>query len=231
MNQDPETSSRRRNGSQASCERCRKKKTKCDHKRPICSACWHRGLECVYHPAPMSKARTAPTSQGSRRIASRQSASRRPSKTPDSLRSAQPAPLRRSYKPYLSELDSADRHLPATRAVLHRLKHLDDVRDIMIKYFTPDRLSHVPQPFFFAILESLRHGAGAHRYDDEDYASVVLEASGRSVDMAPDLDMQGFCDLVTGNNLRIEVVGLVFPAPQRPFSTAAGAMSLKIARC
>ncbi|KAI0119816.1 hypothetical protein F4814DRAFT_439266 [Daldinia grandis] len=51
------TTSRRRNGSQASCERCRKAKIRCDRQKPIYAPCRRRGLEsqCWYHPAPLAK--------------------------------------------------------------------------------------------------------------------------------------------------------------------------------
>lgn len=44
----------RRNGTEAACEACRKRKSKCDHKRPACSYCARRKMHCYYHPAPMS---------------------------------------------------------------------------------------------------------------------------------------------------------------------------------
>ncbi|KAF3764417.1 hypothetical protein M406DRAFT_71040, partial [Cryphonectria parasitica EP155] len=53
------TTERRRNGSEASCEPCRKRKQKCGHEQPVCMACRRRKLEsrCWYHPAPLSKPR------------------------------------------------------------------------------------------------------------------------------------------------------------------------------
>lgn len=116
----------------------------------------------------------------------------------------------RFYRPYLSQLDSIDRHVPTVQAILHRLKHLDEIHDVLSKYFTPDRLAHVPKAFLFALLDSLRYGADARRYEDEDYARQVLEASASLINIKPDLDMEQFCALVTGTNLRIEVVGYVF---------------------
>jgi hypothetical protein len=49
----------RRNGKAASCEPCRKAKIACDHERPVCKRCQHRGLNssCFYHPAPLTKVR------------------------------------------------------------------------------------------------------------------------------------------------------------------------------
>lgn len=52
---------RRRNGSQASCEPCRKGKMRCDHQKPICAPCHRRGREslCFYHPAPLTRPRAS----------------------------------------------------------------------------------------------------------------------------------------------------------------------------
>lgn len=57
MTDSPPVITRRRNGTVASCEPCRKRKTRCDHRRPVCSRCRQRNeqLTCVYHPAPLTK--------------------------------------------------------------------------------------------------------------------------------------------------------------------------------
>ncbi|KAF2646414.1 hypothetical protein P280DRAFT_544778 [Massarina eburnea CBS 473.64] len=57
----------RRNGKPASCEPCRLNKTKCDHAYPKCDRCVQRGIvdKCFYHPAPLTKQRTA-DNEGSR---------------------------------------------------------------------------------------------------------------------------------------------------------------------
>ena len=49
----------RRNGRPASCENCRRSKHRCDHTRPVCARCQHRGLasSCYYHPAPLTRPR------------------------------------------------------------------------------------------------------------------------------------------------------------------------------
>ncbi|KAK3180682.1 hypothetical protein K4F52_008032 [Lecanicillium sp. MT-2017a] len=54
---------RRRNGALASCEPCRKGKTRCDHQKPKCGTCQRRGLEdkCWYHSAPLTKPRVRST--------------------------------------------------------------------------------------------------------------------------------------------------------------------------
>ncbi|KAJ5757561.1 uncharacterized protein N7511_006255 [Penicillium nucicola] len=48
---------KRHNGQLQACEPCRKAKIRCDHENPACSRCVRRGLNCVYHPAPMTKRR------------------------------------------------------------------------------------------------------------------------------------------------------------------------------
>ena len=49
----------RRNGKQQACEPCRKGKLACDHSTPHCGRCVRRQItsRCIYHPAPMTKAR------------------------------------------------------------------------------------------------------------------------------------------------------------------------------
>ena len=53
--QPPFRPPRRRNGKPQSCEPCRKAKVGCNHGLPSCGRCTLRGLECFYHPAPMTK--------------------------------------------------------------------------------------------------------------------------------------------------------------------------------
>ncbi|KAL3427153.1 hypothetical protein PVAG01_00662 [Phlyctema vagabunda] len=57
--------SRRRNGKKQACEPCRKGKLACDHSTPFCGRCVRRKqtARCVYHPAPMTKPKHAPTPQ------------------------------------------------------------------------------------------------------------------------------------------------------------------------
>ncbi|CAI7641217.1 unnamed protein product [Penicillium glandicola] len=52
---------KRHNGQPQACEPCRKAKIRCDHASPKCSRCVLRSLNCIYHPAPMTK-RRPPTS-------------------------------------------------------------------------------------------------------------------------------------------------------------------------
>ncbi|EED23993.1 FAD dependent oxidoreductase superfamily [Talaromyces stipitatus ATCC 10500] len=52
---------RRQNGQPQACEPCRKSKIRCDHKSPNCSRCVLRNLNCVYHPAPMTKHKSSST--------------------------------------------------------------------------------------------------------------------------------------------------------------------------
>ncbi|KAL6711531.1 hypothetical protein ACN47E_004465 [Coniothyrium glycines] len=69
----------RRNGKLQACEPCRKGKLRCDHMMPTCGRCARRSKaeQCVYHPAPLTKATSIPTppstnsEQGSPIISSR----------------------------------------------------------------------------------------------------------------------------------------------------------------
>lgn len=52
--------SKRRNGQLSSCEPCRKAKLRCDHATPTCGRCAQRQQTelCVYHPAPLTQAKS-----------------------------------------------------------------------------------------------------------------------------------------------------------------------------
>lgn len=51
----------RRNGKLQACEPCRRGKLRCDHMMPTCGRCAKRGKpdQCLYHPAPLTKASTS----------------------------------------------------------------------------------------------------------------------------------------------------------------------------
>ncbi|KAF2011491.1 hypothetical protein BU24DRAFT_426574 [Aaosphaeria arxii CBS 175.79] len=67
--------SNRRNGKPASCEPCRKNKTRCDHTYPKCDRCHQRGIpeKCFYHPAPLTRKRDSPDADTQRPGASHSS--------------------------------------------------------------------------------------------------------------------------------------------------------------
>lgn len=52
----------RRNGKLQSCEPCRKGKLRCDHMMPTCGRCARRNKaeQCIYHPAPLTRALPTP---------------------------------------------------------------------------------------------------------------------------------------------------------------------------
>lgn len=56
----------RRNGKIQSCEPCRKRKLRCDHILPTCGRCARRNRsdQCIYHPAPLTKAKSSSNGTG-----------------------------------------------------------------------------------------------------------------------------------------------------------------------
>ncbi|KAF2265082.1 hypothetical protein CC78DRAFT_211996 [Lojkania enalia] len=55
----------RRNGKLQACEPCRKGKLRCDHMMPTCGRCARRARhnQCIYHPAPLTKASNIPATE------------------------------------------------------------------------------------------------------------------------------------------------------------------------
>ncbi|CEJ81114.1 hypothetical protein VHEMI01260 [[Torrubiella] hemipterigena] len=227
----PEGSGRRRNGMQASCERCRKKKVKCDHRRPVCSPCLRRGLEsqCFYHPAPLSKKHslaptnrvskpTAPTLSGSASSSVRDmtSAIQSPERltasntSTSSISTGNTGNNTASHSKYVQNIDTPDRHLDTVKAILQQIKYADDIHDITTQYLSPRRLTHIPKILYLTMIDSLRCNPTASSYNSEDYARTVLKSSTLPLTITPDMDLDEFCRLATGPNLRIEVLGILF---------------------
>ncbi|KAJ6138291.1 hypothetical protein N7471_004777 [Penicillium samsonianum] len=229
------TPSRRRNHSLASCEPCRKSKTRCDHRKPICASCQRRGLQCWYHPAPMTKQRnsqrpTISTPPGSNRVVQNEVSS--------SANSPSTGTPMFHIWPFLSAdpNDSASRVL-ITGGHNYNIKahdeHLTTIEDIVSQLkLLPvikkeSTIALVPKPLVLQLITSIRIGLADSGYIMEEtphqisvnhgsqLADDILRSSSSEVVTTPDLDLGAFCALFTGANLRIETLGLLYTMAAR----------------
>ncbi|KAI1104014.1 hypothetical protein F4804DRAFT_342100 [Jackrogersella minutella] len=203
------TSSRRRNGSQASCEGCRKAKIRCDHSKPICSPCRRRGLgsQCWYHPAPLTKQRdfqgpTPPTPTYTERAehdelednsAQDCSAGRLPnfltwsSILRQSNGTASRAPI---YEPPSKKVYEGC--LAVVEEMVAQLKFLPFIEKLLDEYFAFSQVALVPRPIIIQLVTSI----------------LVIISS---------LDLEGFCALFCGVNLCVETLGLLLTIAARSY--------------
>ena len=177
MTDSPPDITRRRNGTIASCEPCRKRKTRCDHQRPVCKSCQQRGehLTCFYHPAPLTRKLILDPRDGL--VASDDLAKHPPPRT--SIGTASTFLTASSHYPergvndFLAEAPaqqiveaSAHRLRPCSTAihrervasvaqVLGHLRDSDFIRNLVTTYYSASQASVIPSSLVSSALSSL----------------------------------------------------------------------------
>ncbi|KAJ5884200.1 hypothetical protein N7504_011772 [Penicillium tannophilum] len=245
------TLSRRRNRSLASCEPCRKAKTRCDHGNPICASCQRRGLhsQCWYHPAPLTKQRTFQKPTLSNTPGSNSVARSEPSQSVISHSAG--APIFHAW-PFMSadpndstsqalisgrhsyNIKAHDEHLAAMEDIVSHLKLLPLIEKRLQEYYSFSQVALVPRQLMLQLIASIRIGLIASGYIKEERANEMsvhhcsrlandlLRSSSSEVVITPDLDTGAFCALFSGANLRIETIGLLYTMAARSSLYALG---------
>ncbi|KAI1442713.1 hypothetical protein F5Y02DRAFT_395330 [Annulohypoxylon stygium] len=240
------TTSRRRNGSQASCERCRKAKIRCDHLKPICGPCRRRGLEsqCWYHPAPLTKQRdsqrsTPPTPTRANSVDHQGLDSDTPENNPTKPLSnfsfsTWPSILNHSNRPvshvpiYKSLNEKAYKgNLAVAEEIVAQLKFLPFIEKLFDEYFSFSQIALVPRQLILKLVKSIRNSLAIPDQGHEEkikcipdtsrIAEDVLRSSSSDVVITSSLDPDGFCALYSGENLRVETLGLLYTTAARSY--------------
>ncbi|KAI1460131.1 hypothetical protein F4805DRAFT_418238 [Annulohypoxylon moriforme] len=232
------TASRRRNGSQASCERCRKAKIRCDHLKPICGPCQRRGLEsqCWYHPAPLTKQRDSQISTPPVRPEAKSAEFNGDTSPinplsdfftwPSILNHHNSAPSRVPIYESLKE-KAHQGHLAITEEIVAQLRFLPFIEKLFDEYFSFSQVALVPRQIILKLVKSIRDSLGISDHNAEDTAECtldisqlskdVLHASSSPVKITSSLDPEGFCELYSGENLRVETLGLLYTTAARSY--------------
>ncbi|KAI1392524.1 uncharacterized protein F4822DRAFT_441461 [Hypoxylon trugodes] len=237
------TASRRRNGSQASCERCRKAKIRCDHQRPICGPCQRRGLElqCWYHPAPLTKQRRPQRSDSP--ILVQPSSIERNEVTASAVEnsSTERLPKFHTWPFMLNDPHGTSRalihetyhqkayqeHLAAAKDIVSQLKFLTHIERLVNQYLSFNQVALLPRPIISQLVKSIRDSSATSDYigdsptgstpDILKLAKDLLRSSSTEVNVTGSLDVNGFCELFCGANLRIETLGLLYTTAARSY--------------
>lgn len=229
--QPPTRAGYRRNGLQASCETCRKRKTKCDHRRPVCTYCDTHQLQCFYHPAPMSKPRSKPGTASNSPLSQHTVPSQQtppeisphnrstPNQDNESsilqiLSSAESGvPIPKTFVSQLHEQRTEARNLDNIKEILASLRFLPHIAACVKSFVCLASFSHIPRYVVEELLVKLplrvNKGTIECAGGIETLAARVLASSSSAVRVPIDADMYTFCDIFTGSNLRIETIGLL----------------------
>lgn len=171
--------SRRRNGRIASCEPCRKRKMRCDHRRPICDRCRARGQQskCCYHPAPLTRKSRSVTLSCvtgpdllSEITTDLESGTYETRKTPDDnngllVRPNQypetsintflnDTPEAGPYEIHTNSLGSQE-HIASVAGILRHLRDFDFISDLVQSYFSATTAYFLPSTLIMDALPSL----------------------------------------------------------------------------
>lgn len=234
--------SRRRNRSLASCESCRKCKIRCDHRKPICASCQRRSLQCWYHPAPLTKQRnfqgpTISTPPSSTSVVQSEPSNNANSPStgtpifhtwpflsaePNDLTSRAPVTGGHNYN-----IKAHNEHLATIEDIVSQLKLLPVIEKRIHEYYSFSQVALVPRPLVLQLITSLRIGLAGSGYMKEErtnrisihqgpqLAEDILRSSSSDVAITQDLDLEAFCALFSGANLRIETLGLLYTMAAR----------------
>ncbi|KAI2472282.1 hypothetical protein F4781DRAFT_438501 [Annulohypoxylon bovei var. microspora] len=222
------TASRRGNGSQASCERCRKAKIRCDHLKPICGPCRRRGLEaqCWYHPAPLTKQldsqRSIPPNSRNNSAIRLSNFFMWPSilNHPNGLASRIPIYESHDEKSY-------EGHLAVAEEIVSQLKFLPFIEKLFDEYFSFSQIAPVPRQIILQLVKSIHSNLAIPNGNCEEtvecipgtsqLAKNILHSSSSEVTLTSAIDPKSFCALFCGENFRVETLGLLYTIAARSY--------------
>ncbi|KAI3341531.1 hypothetical protein F4824DRAFT_515086 [Ustulina deusta] len=242
------TTSRRRNGSQASCEPCRQAKIGCSHEWPICGCCRRRAIEskCWYHPAPLAKKQGRPKQPKSRPSTESSMSSQNLTLigSENSIDASMKNPVGRSLKcyawPFISNYPSgiesrtplqitADgtswkKQLECAVEIVSQLRFITLVSKSIEEYLSFSQVSLVPRPIILQLLVSVQDSLSVFSHTEQDMseqstqisqqvtstAEAILRSSTTDIAITSSLDLKDFCGLFSGENLRLETLGLLY---------------------
>ncbi|EFR02296.1 hypothetical protein MGYG_05294 [Nannizzia gypsea CBS 118893] len=218
---------RRRNGTIASCEPCRKRKTRCGHERPVCNSCQQRGLSstCFYRPSPVKKGRS------NLRGTAADSHPLLPQASNNHLSG-------RGIHQFLAQdivETSAHRFRPSPEAirreqvvsiakVLGYLRDCELLCNLVTAYYSASQASVIPSSLISSALPSLiqtinKFGLFNDTADDGPgllrLSEDVLCSTSAQININASLTPSDFMGLYTGDTLRLEYLGIVFSVAAR----------------
>lgn len=140
---------------------------------------------------------------------------------PYALRAGNESDVRRSQF-YDSEVNSR-RQMDEMVEILEPLRFLDDVQSLVQEYTSTAQVALVPRPLMLYATSrlfdtcssfSLQQDNGSLRIPQE-FAAMILRNTTVSVAVHPDLGYEAFVDMFTGDNLRLEILGIIFTVAAR----------------
>nr|OQO31747.1 hypothetical protein B0A51_00649 [Rachicladosporium sp. CCFEE 5018] len=227
-------SAKRRNGSDASCEPCRRAKTRCDHGKPTCLRCRRRGPDtrCWYHPAPLTQRpgrhpqqiTLAPVS-----VSSARSTSSKLTMEGDVLSPVQDGvgavSLTSDNSDYLGSGSARDEHLTGIMEVLAQLANWQLIEHTARIYLSNSSVPIAPVPLTLQVMSTLRNSAlvaayrrNARRTDEGRasqlrHAQEVLRSSAREAVITSNTTVSELCAMYSVP--RIEMIGHIFALAAR----------------
>lgn len=112
------------------------------------------------------------------------------------------------------EQNTYNRHMDCVRDILAPLKYMPKINTLLGEFLANRKFIHTPNRIVRYLLDHIPvAGDGVQASFPgglEQFAQAVLLASSRPAEVTPDMDMESFCNMFSGPNLRIETVGLIY---------------------
>jgi hypothetical protein len=131
-------------------------------------------------------------------------------------------------------IKARDEHLATMKDIVSHLKSLPVIEKRLQEYYSFSQVALVPRLLVLQLIASVRIGLVASGYIKEEKADELsvhhfsrlaedlLRSSSSEVVITRDLDMEAFCALFSGKNLRIETLGLLYTMAARSSLYAVG---------
>ena len=188
--------------------------------------------KCFYHPAPLTKPRGIETATRHARTAS---APLTPSKSPgaqsftDATNSDIQSALRAGNESDVRRLQFQDgetnlkRQVDEITDVLEQFRYLDDIQRLIQEYTSTAEVPLVPGPIILYAASTLfetcrKYSLRQYSNDDAKFrilATDIIQHTSSNVIIHSDLGYEAFVDFFTGDNLRLEALGLIFTVAAR----------------
>ncbi|THC92451.1 hypothetical protein EYZ11_008093 [Aspergillus tanneri] len=124
--------------------------------------------------------------------------------------------LRLSQSPGVASMIKTDdrpaffEHITTAGEILSLLESLVDIEHLIDEYFSFSQTALVPEQLILGLITAIRNSSTfANRSSDLGFYEAVLKSSASDVTIAPNLDVEGFCTLFSGDKLCVEAVGFL----------------------
>lgn len=101
-------------------------------------------------------------------------------------------------------------HIESAREILATLELFDEIDNFVTQYYSFSQVPVVPERIIQGLIQGIRGSAVlANHTTDTAQCLALLKCSSEDVELSPNITVDEFCELFSGDNLRLETIGLL----------------------